>query len=139
MNDWPPTPRADELRCKHCGLMITDGPNPVHAQGIHLGKHRCSPGDSHLQYGYNADPEGAECSPGCLGAFEEAAVLIPGGGEESMNEENEVWVLFEAQRGTLGWKSLMGIYDNEQAALQDADNHPQWSVEKWTVDSEAQA
>lgn len=55
-------------KCKHCGRELTSGEHPVHAEGDYRGKNRCCPGDSGLPYGYEAVPEGTECSYPCLGA-----------------------------------------------------------------------
>jgi len=64
---WPPRPRPDGLRCKHCGCQITDGRYPVHVEGSHTGKGRCG-SESNLPYGYTAAPEGTPCEMPCLGA-----------------------------------------------------------------------
>ena len=56
--------------CKHCGREISDTPWPVHLTGHYRGKHRCDPDDSGLMYGYEAAPEGTECTPPCVGALE---------------------------------------------------------------------
>jgi hypothetical protein len=60
-------PRADGRPCKHCGRALAAAGN-VHAEGNYRGKHRCDPDDSGLPYGYDGDPLGDDCSPGCLGA-----------------------------------------------------------------------
>lgn len=69
---WPPKPRADGRPCKHCGLKITEGPSPVHAEGSYRGKSRCGH-ESGLPYGYNADAEGDPCTPICAGSSSEGS------------------------------------------------------------------
>lgn len=57
--------------CKHCWghIVSNDGANWVHTTPSgHVGKARCDPEKSGLPYGYNADPDGAACTPICLGA-----------------------------------------------------------------------
>lgn len=56
--------------CKHCGETIQspNGLSFIHASGGYKGKHRCDPFDSGAPYGYNAEPDGEECSTHCLGA-----------------------------------------------------------------------
>ena len=67
MSTWPPTPRADGRPCKHCGLKITEGDNPAHAEGSYIGRARCG-SESGLPYGYNANALGDPCTIICLGA-----------------------------------------------------------------------
>lgn len=54
-----------DLTCKHCGEPIICGERGywTHTHG----KSRCNPDVSGLIYGYNADPEGADCRMPCLG------------------------------------------------------------------------
>jgi hypothetical protein len=63
---WPPKPRADGRKCKHCGLAITEGDNPAHCEGSYRGKASCG-SESGLPYGYNANAEGDPCTPICAG------------------------------------------------------------------------
>lgn len=50
--------------CIHCGRPFE---GYAHMEGDYRGKQRCSPGDSGLQYGYNAHPVGTPCERPCLG------------------------------------------------------------------------
>lgn len=59
-------------KCTHCHREISGDKWPVHAEGGYRGKHRCSPEDSGLPYGYEAHTEGTACEYPCLGAGERA-------------------------------------------------------------------
>lgn len=48
-----------------------------------------------------------------------------------MNEENEVWLLWEGIYSVTGHRNLLGIYDNEAAAQADTIGDPRRKVERW--------
>ena len=60
--------RLGDVLCKHCGRPIKLlGSHGVHLDGGRRGLARCAT-TPERPYGYNAEPEGQECSTACLGS-----------------------------------------------------------------------